>query len=210
MILPRKLFLLLIFLGVVVIGSAQDFLLNITVGWRIGGEFGTGYFVDDNFGKDEFVLENNPNFSLTANIPIYENAELEFFIDHQNTRIHSRSGSYLAPFSSLNIYNNYYHGGMIWVSSYMGTDFYTGATLGVTHLIPQDDFDSKFYFSFGGTAGFRFFFAENFGVNVHSRVLFTSINGRDGIFEKNGVPQFYFDGTFLIQVDFSIGLIIAI
>ena len=108
------------------------------------------------------------------------------------------------------LFLNFYHAGLVLLSSKLGQDFYAGFTLGTTHMIPHEDYDSELLFSLGPTAGLRYFLYNNFGLKAHSRILFTLLPSQEGIFTKDSVPQFYYSNSILVQWDFSIGIFVAL
>ncbi len=81
------------------------------------------------------------------------------------------------------------------------------ATLGAAHLNPGGDFESRWRFSGGLAVGAKVFFSERIGIRLQSRLMGTLIDNVDIFCDEFGC--FAGGGVYMVQIDFSGGLIIA-
>ena len=77
-----------------------------------------------------------------------------------------------------------------------------------TNYNPKGDFESRLRFSGGLAIGTKYFISESIGLRLQSRLMGTVINNADVLCDVFGC--FVAGGTYMVQIDFSGGLIIAI
>jgi len=189
-------------------GWAQTFEVTAFGGIRLGGDFTYNSFSP--VLSTSVDVANTPNFGVILDISLSDYTQLEILFDHQRSELTAENppvGIENIPVIDLNI--DYYHvGGLYLLPSGGDMQPFMAVTLGATHLNPKGDFENRWRFSGGLAVGTKYFFSETIGIRLQSRLMGTAINSAEVLCDVFGC--FVAGGTYMVQIDFSGGLIIAI
>jgi len=188
-------------------GWAQTFEVTAFGGIRLGGDFTYNSF--NTLASTSVDVANTPNFGVILDITMNDYTQLEILFDHQRSELTAENppvGLENIPVIDLNI--DYYHVGGLYMRPYGDARPFLAVTLGATHLNPKGDFENRWRFSGGLAVGTKYFFSESIGIRLQSRLMGTAINSAEVVCDLIGC--FVAGGTYMVQIDFSAGLIFAI
>ncbi len=191
-------------------GWAQSFEVTAFGGIRLGGNFNYDSFRNTGSVVSTKVdVANTPNFGVILDVTLNDYTQLELLFDHQSSELTAENPPAdleNIPVIDLNI--DYYQVGGLYQRPYGDARPFLAVTLGATHLNPKGDFENRWRFSGGLAVGTKFFFSESIGLRLQSRLMGTAINSAEVLCDVFGC--FVAGGTYMVQIDFSGGLIIAI
>lgn len=209
--LRKKLFVLAFALALnVAPGWAQTFEVTAFGGIRLGGDFNYNSFrATGNVVSTKVDVANTPNFGLILDVTLNDYTQLELLFDHQGSDLTAEDPPPdLQNVPAIDLSIDFYQVGGLYQRPYGAARPFLAVTLGATHLNPKGDFDNRWRFSGGMALGTKIFFSESVGLRLQSRLMGTVINNADVLCDVFGC--FVAGGTYMVQIDFSGGLIIAI
>lgn len=207
--MPRKMLFMLAFALALNVapGWAQTFEVTAFGGIRLGGDFTYNTF--NSLASTKVDVANTPNFGVILDIWMNDYTQLEILFDHQGSELTAEDpppGLENIPVIDLNI--DYYQVGGLYQRPEGDARPFLAVTLGAAHLNPKGDFENRWRFAGGMAVGVKYFFSESVGLRLQSRLMGTVINNADVLCDVAGC--FVAGGTYMVQIDFSGGVIIAI
>ena len=189
---------------------AQSFEVTAFGGIRLGGNFNYDSFRDTGgIVTTRVNVADTPNFGVILDITLNEYTQLELLFDHQSSELTAKNPPPdFQNTPSIDLSIDFYQVGGLYQRPYGAARPFLALTLGATHFNPKGDFDNRWRFSGGMALGTKFFFNERVGLRLQSRLMGTVINNANVFCDVFGC--FVAGGHYMVQIDFSAGLIIAI
>ncbi len=188
-------------------GWAQTFEVTAFGGIRLGGDFTYNTF--NSLASTKVDVANTPNFGVILDVTMNDYTQLEILFDHQGSELTAENpppGLENIPVIDLSI--DYYQVGGLYQRPEGDARPFLAVTLWAAHLNPKGDFENRWRFSGGMAVGVKYFFSESVGFRLQSRLMGTVINNANVLCDVFGC--FVAGGNYMVQIDFSGGLIIAI
>lgn len=192
----------------------KTFELTPFASYFFEGDIGTNY--DFGFSFRDANVEEGEGAGVLAGFRISRHWQIQLMYSQQETQLEFRRFSFTGPdrFTSVDVDMEYIHAGFAYTWTVGQIEPFVDLTVGVTRLSPDGpgiDDSSDFSLGFGG--GVKVFVGDHLGFRFQGRILSTDVGEddffcNDGRFEDFGCYS-YDEDSYLMQPEFSVGLILA-
>ncbi|MBY5922388.1 outer membrane beta-barrel protein [Ferrimonas balearica] len=150
----------------------------------------------------ELKFDDDSHYGLMLGLETADPGNIYLFYSKQQSVF--KEGSF-APTSGIDVDVAYYHlGGSLY---YPRGDFrpYVTASVGATHIKPQETFSSETFFSLGLGLGAEYLLFEHLALTADYRAMFTAINNSTSLVCDEGCTV-RVEADTMIQSQFNVGL----
>lgn len=169
------------------------------VGYRTSGSF------KDPRTDATLDLDENTSFGLVLNMDYDRNTQWEFTLSRQTTSL--QTGTVFSGDPRFDLDVTYATAGGIYIWRDPSVEPFIGASLGISHMAPDDGrFDSETRVLLSLVGGYKFRLSDRIGLRIEVRGYETLMSSDTGIFCGNGGCAARVDGQGFGQLEFNAGL----